>query len=217
MQENRLKRRKKNLLRKREGAVEAVILCSVLLLCLVGITVYSLQLRVAKNEKYMVDNAVIAAATSTLVTDLYQYATTEENVLDCTGDAYSNGLYEQPLEATKEACKVAYGRFLDSLSTALGLDNSLMPISAENYLKSVLVKEFTVYNVVEEGIYSCTYTSSGYQDGFFHGSDVTISTKGMDMKVLQTSVYVDIAFTVEVFGKQYEIPVQEYVYSYHRE
>lgn len=111
MQRSRLKKRKRNLLRKREGAVEAVILCSVLLLCLVGITVYSLQLRVAKNEKYMVDNAVIAAATSTLVTDLYQYATTEENVLDCTGDAYSNGLYEQPLEATKEACKVAYGRF----------------------------------------------------------------------------------------------------------
>ena len=212
-----LKKRRNMLLRKQEGAVEAVILCSVLLLYLVGITVYSLQLRVAKNEKYMVDNAVIAAATSTLVTDLYQYATTEENVLDCTGDAYSNGLYDQPLEATKEACKVAYGRFLESLSAALGLDSSLTPVSAENYLKSVSVKEFTVYNVVEEGIYSCTYTSSGYQDGFFHGSDVTISAKGMNMKVLLTSVYVDLTFTVEVFGKQYEIPVQEYVYSYHWE
>lgn len=46
-----LKKRRNMLLRKQEGAVEAVILCSVLLLCLVGITVYSLQLRVAKNEK----------------------------------------------------------------------------------------------------------------------------------------------------------------------
>ena len=216
MRENRRKREKRNLLRKREGAVEAAVLCSVLLLCLIGITVYSLQLRVAKNEKYMVDNAVIAAATSTLVTDLYQYATTGENVLDCTGDAYSDGMYEQPLEAAKEACKTAYSRFADSLSAALGLDSSFIPLSAENYLKAVSVKEFIVYNVVEEGIYSCTYTSSGYQDGFFHGSEVTVRVKGMDMKVLETSVYVDIEFTVEVFGTQYQIPVQEYVYSYNQ-
>ncbi len=217
MQGNRLKKRKSSLLRKREGAVEAVVLCSVLLLCLVGITVYSLQLRVAKNQKYMVDNAVISAATSTLVTDLYQYATTGENVLDCTGDAYSNGRYEQPLEAVKEACKTAYSRFLDSLSAALGLDSSLMPLSSESYLKAVSVNEFTVYNVAADGIYSSTYTSSGYQDGFFHGGEITVRAKGMDMKVVKTSVYVDILFTVEVFGKNYQIPVQEYVYSFHQE
>ena len=46
------------------------------------------------------------------------------------------------------------------------------------------------------------------------GNDVTVTAKGMDMKVIQTSVYVSVEFTVEVFGKQYQIPVQEYVYSY---
>ena len=39
------------------------------------------------------------------------------------------------------------------------------------------------------------------------------NVKGKQRKINQTSIFVDISFTVVIFGRTYEIPITEYVYG----
>ncbi len=203
---------KKMLRRKKEGAVEGIVICLVLIVCLIMITLYSIQLRIAQNEKYETDEAVTIAASSAQLVDLYQYASTGENVLDCTGNGNSGGKYSQPYEATKEACRITFDRFQEHLAMSLNLSEDLTP-SENTYIKKVEVHEFTIYNVMNAGVYTCTFNGSDFTetqyDPDFH---TTKMIKGKERAIIQTSVYVDIEFTVEIFGKTYVIPITEYVY-----
>ena len=136
--------------RKREGNSD-IFICLMIIVCLLMITLYSVQLRIAQNEKYESDAAVIMAAESTLLMDLYQMSSTGESVLDCTGNAYSAGAYENPAEATKQACKIAYERFQENLT-----------LEEHTYITGIQLNEFTVYNVTEQAIYIGTYNGNSY-------------------------------------------------------
>ena len=65
--------------RKDEGTAD-IFICLVIIVCLLMVTLYSIQLRIAQNEKYETDAAVIMAAESTLLMDLYQMSSTGESV-----------------------------------------------------------------------------------------------------------------------------------------
>lgn len=188
--------------RKDEGTAD-IFICLVIIVCLLMVTLYSIQLRIAQNEKYETDAAVIMAAESTLLMDLYQMSSTGESVLDCTGNAYSNGIYENPAEATRQACKIAYGRFKEHLM-----------LDEHAYVTGMQLNEFTVYNVTEQAIYiSTTYDGSSYTTEADTEFKTVKDVKGKERKITETSVYVDIRFTVEIFGRTYEIPITEYVYG----
>lgn len=187
--------------RKREGTSD-IFICLMIIVCLLMITLYSVQLRIAQNEKYETDAAVIMAAESTLLMDLYQMSSTGESVLDCTGNAYSAGAYENPAEATKQACKIAYERFQENLT-----------LEEHTYITGIQLNEFTVYNVTEQAIYIGTYNGNSYKTETDTEFKTVKNVKGKQRKINQTSIFVDIRFTVVIFGRTYEIPITEYVYG----
>lgn len=187
--------------RKKEGTAD-IFICLMIIVCLLMITLYSVQLRIAQNEKYETDAAVIMAAESTLLMDLYQMSSTGESVLDCTGNAYSAGAYENPTEATKQACKIAYERFRENLM-----------LEEHTYITGIQLNEFTVYNVTEQAIYIGTYNGNSYTTETDTEFKTVKNVKGKQRKINQTSVFVDIRFTVVIFGRTYEIPITEYVYG----
>lgn len=197
-------------LKSKSGAVDIMTVCLVMILCIIGITVLGITLRMAKHEKYIIDDAVVTAATSCQVSDLYHYATTEKLLFD-SGE---NGAYDISMEeGTRKALEVAYYRFKKCLSESVGLNISLEP-ETNNYIKKVSINEFTIYNVLEDGIYTCSYRSErGYEDTATKKDRITIETKNSVLEVKHTSVFVDAVFLVEVYGKEYSVPIKEYVYS----
>jgi hypothetical protein len=198
------------LLKNNCGAADILTVCLVMILSIVGITILGINLRMGKHEKYIIDDAVVTASTSCQVTDLYHYATSEELVLD----AGEEGAYDNSMEeGTRKALEIAYERFTSCLTESIGLKKTLEP-DRNTYIKSVKINEFTIYNVTDEGIYKCSYSSDlGYQNAIRENTGITIETKNTTMEIVHTSVYVDAIFQVEIYGSNYDIPIKEYVYS----
>lgn len=204
---------RKKFFHKKEGAIDGAIISVIVVMALIMFTLYGIKMRVAKNVKYETEDAVVMAATSAEVTDLYLYSSTGEIALDCTGDGHSEGMYDDKYSATEKACEIAFDRFRDNLETTLHMDSSLVPTEKSGYLKKAEVKEFTVYNVLDDLIYCSTYNGTSFQNTTSHPHHtITVNARGTDVDVQFTSIYISIEFEVEMFGKEFTIPFTEYVY-----
>lgn len=177
-----MKKIRRLLLKKEQGSVGYFFIVMILFIVLAFIAVYEISFQKTVHLKNKVDNGIILSTLSANVVDLYQYASsgdiayassyqTAANLyIDPDGLNYTG--YSDPINANKDAGKIALERFVQSLDDNLSFinfshslsvsDHYVLPVSSDDKLvKSARIDEFILYNKVGDKIYKSEKNSSG--------------------------------------------------------
>ena len=177
-----MKKIRRLLLKKEQGSVGYFFIVMILFIVLAFIAVYEISFQKTVHLKNKVDNGIILSTLSANVVDLYQYASSGDIAYATSYQTAANlyvgpdGLnytgYSDPINANKDAGKIALERFVQSLDDNLSFinfshslsvsDHYVLPVSSDDKLvKSARIDEFILYNKVGDKIYKSEKNSSG--------------------------------------------------------
>lgn len=171
--------------KKKGNAIPVVLFIGSMVLLLVSfLTRLSMEYRVASIQDNRIENALKVSALSGLLYDLNIYGTSHKIIITDS--------------------ERSYNEFLTSLKTNLKLNDSLNPNSIENYIKSqVNIEKYIIYNVDGNNVEVITKGDIGESQIVYTNQLGNIKTPE-GITVENTSIYVQIKFTVEIMGENIE-------------